>query len=296
MMNFGGLGVALVTPFNENGLVDYSGLQKLVEHQIANGTDYLVVQGTTGESATLTNEEKKAVLDFIVEVNAGRLPVVLGIGGNNTSQVSNQLESLNSKGIDGILSVSPYYNKPSQRGIIQHYNTIASSTDLPIILYNVPGRTSSNLLPESTLELANTVDNIVAVKEASGNLEQIMTLINKRPEGFLVLSGDDALTLPHLSVGGDGVISVVANAFPKRFSTMVHAAIDGDFNLAREKHYELFEIIQQLFADGNPGGVKHVLKLLNICGDGLRLPLVKVNSQTADNLYKLTANLGEQVI
>jgi 4-hydroxy-tetrahydrodipicolinate synthase len=296
MMNFGGLGVALVTPFNDNGLVDYSGLQKLVEHQVSNGTDYLVVQGTTGESATLTNEEKKAVLDFIVEVNASRLPVVLGIGGNNTSHVSNQLESLNSKGIDGILSVSPYYNKPSQKGIIQHYNTIASSTDLPIILYNVPGRTSSNLSPESTLELANTVDNIVAVKEASGNLEQIMTLINKRPEGFLVLSGDDALTLPHLSVGGDGVISVVANAFPKRFSTMVHAAIDGDFNLAREKHYELFEIIQQLFADGNPGGVKHVLKLLNICSDSLRLPLVKVNSQTADNLYKLTANLGEQVI
>jgi 4-hydroxy-tetrahydrodipicolinate synthase len=296
MMNFGGLGVALVTPFNDNGLVDYSGLQKLVEHQVSNGTDYLVVQGTTGESATLTNEEKKAVLDFIVEVNASRLPVVLGIGGNNTSQVSNQLESLNSKGIDGILSVSPYYNKPSQKGIIQHYNTIASSTDLPIILYNVPGRTSSNLSPESTLELANTVDNIVAVKEASGDLEQIMTLINKRPEGFLVLSGDDALTLPHLSLGGDGVISVVANAFPKRFSTMVHAAIDGDFNLAREKHYELFEIIQQLFADGNPGGVKHVLKLLNICSDSLRLPLVKVNSQTADNLYKLTANLGEQVI
>lgn len=296
MMNFGGLGVALVTPFNENGLVDYSGLQKLVEHQISNGTDYLVVQGTTGESATLSSQEKKAVLDFIIEVNAKRLPVVLGLGGNNTKDLSDQLKQLNSNDIDGILSVSPYYNKPSQKGIIEHYKTIASATDLPIILYNVPGRTSSNLLAESTLELAHEVENIVAVKEASGDLEQIMTLINQRPKDFLVLSGDDALTLAHLAVGGHGVISVVANAFPKRFSTLVHAAINGDYTLAREKHFELFEIIQHLFADGNPGGIKHVLKLLGICGDSVRLPLVKVNSQTADNLYRLTANLGEKVI
>lgn len=293
--NFGGVGVALVTPFTDSGMVDFNGLKKLVEHQISNGTNYLVVQGTTGESATLSEKEKIAVLDFILEINAGKLPVVLGVGGNNTLNVSNKLSDLNQDGLSGILSVSPYYNKPSQKGIIEHYKSVSSSTDLPIILYNVPGRTSSNVQVETTLELAE-IKNIVAVKEASGDLEQVMSIINQRPEGFLVLSGDDALTLPHISVGGDGVISVVANAFPKRFSDLVNAALAGDLSLARQKHYELFEIIQQLFADGNPGGVKHVLKLLNICGDSVRLPLVNVNDKVAEKLYKLTANLGEKMI
>ena len=294
--NFGGLGVALVTPFTESGMVDFSGLQKLVEHQISNGTDYLVVQGTTGESATLSEKEKKAVLDFVLEINAGTLPVVLGLGGNNTLEIANKLSHLNHEGLSGILSVSPYYNKPSQRGIVEHYKTISSATNLPIILYNVPGRTSSNVQVDTTLELANDVKNIVAVKEASGDLEQVMSIIKQRPEGFLVLSGDDALTLPHISIGGDGVISVVANAFPKRFSTLVNAALNGDMSLANEKHYELFEIIQHLFADGNPGGIKHVLKLLNICGDAVRLPLVNINTKTAEKLYKLTANLGEKMV
>ncbi len=293
--NFGGVGVALVTPFTDSGMVDFNGLKKLVEHQISNGTNYLVVQGTTGESATLSEKEKIAVLDFILEINAGKLPVVLGVGGNNTLNVSNKLSDLNQDGLSGILSVSPYYNKPSQKGIIEHYKSVSASTDLPIILYNVPGRTSSNVQVETTLELAE-IKNIVAVKEASGDLEQVMSIINQRPEGFLVLSGDDALTLPHISVGGDGVISVVANAFPKRFSDLVNAALAGDLSLARQKHYELFEIIQQLFADGNPGGVKHVLKLLNICGDSVRLPLVNVNDKVAEKLYKLTANLGEKMI
>ena len=293
--NFVGVGVALVTPFTDSGMVDFNGLKKLVEHQISNGTNYLVVQGTTGESATLSEKEKIAVLDFILEINAGKLPVVLGVGGNNTLNVSNKLSNLNQDGLSGILSVSPYYNKPSQKGIIEHYKSVSSSTDLPIILYNVPGRTSSNVQVETTLELAE-IKNIVAVKEASGDLEQVMSIINQRPEGFLVLSGDDALTLPHISVGGDGVISVVANAFPKRFSDLVNAALAGDLSLARQKHYELFEIIQQLFADGNPGGVKHVLKLLNICGDSVRLPLVNVNDKVAEKLYKLTANLGEKMI
>jgi len=293
--NFGGVGVALVTPFTDSGMVDFNGLKKLVEHQISNGTNYLVVQGTTGESATLSEKEKIAVLDFILEINAGKLPVVLGVGGNNTLNVSNKLSNLNQDGLSGILSVSPYYNKPSQKGIIEHYKSVSASTDLPIILYNVPGRTSSNVQIETTLELAE-IKNIVAVKEASGDLEQVMSIINQRPEGFLVLSGDDALTLPHISVGGDGVISVVANAFPKRFSDLVNAALAGDLSLARQKHYELFEIIQQLFADGNPGGVKHVLKLLNICGDSVRLPLVNVNDKVAEKLYKLTANLGEKMI
>jgi 4-hydroxy-tetrahydrodipicolinate synthase len=296
MVSFKGLGVALVTPFRENGSVDYNGLQKLIELQVKNGTDYLVVQGTTGESATLSASEKIAVLDYIAEINAKRLPIVLGVGGNNTLSVAQQLEHLDTSHVDGILSVSPYYNKPSQQGIVAHYRTIANATDLPIILYNVPGRTSSNVLAETTLELASDVKNIVAVKEASGNLEQIMSIIKNKPDGFLVLSGDDALTLPHLTIGGDGVISVVANAFPKRFSTLVHAALEGDLNLAREKHYELIEIIQQLFVDGNPGGVKHVLSLLNICENHLRLPLVKVNEKTAKKLYELTAQLGEKVV
>ena len=296
MAIFKGVGVALVTPFMKNGSVDYNGLQKLINFQIENGTDYLVVQGTTGESATLSADEKKAVLDYIAEINAKRLPIVLGVGGNNTQAVAGQLENLDTTHLDGILSVSPYYNKPSQKGIVAHYKTIAKSTDLPIILYNVPGRTSSNLLAETTLELANEVDNIVAVKEASGDLEQIMTIIKNKPNGFLVLSGDDALTLPHMAIGGDGVISVVANAFPKRFSTLVHAALEGNMELAREKHYELIDVIKYLFADGNPGGVKHVLSLLNICEDHLRLPLVKVNENTSKKLYELTAQLGERVV
>jgi 4-hydroxy-tetrahydrodipicolinate synthase len=293
---FKGVGVALVTPFQSNRQVDFSGLQRLVEHQIKNGTDYLVVQGTTGESATLSLEEKKAVLDFIIEINAKRLPIVLGIGGNNTAAVVEAIKSTDLKDVDGILSVSPYYNKPSQEGIYQHYKTISAATSKPIILYNVPGRTMSNVLAQTTLRIARDCKNIVAVKEASGNLEQVMEIINNKPEGFVVLSGDDALTLPHMAIGGDGVISVVANAFPKRFSTLVHAAMENNMDLAREKHYELFEVIQQLFADGNPGGVKHVLKLLNICDDNQRLPLVGVSKEVADKLYALTAKIGEKVV
>ena len=258
---FKGVGVALVTPFRSNGQVDFTGLQTLVEHQINNGTDYLVVQGTTGESATLSSDEKKAVLDFIIEINTKRLPIVLGIGGNNTGAVVESIKSTDLKDVDGILSVSPYYNKPSQEGIYQHYKTISAATSKPIILYNVPGRTMSNVLPKTTIRIAQECKNIVAVKEASGNLEQVMEIINNKPEGFVVLSGDDALTLPHMAIGGDGVISVVANAFPKRFSTLVHSAMDNNMDLAREKHYELIEVIQQLFVDGNPGGVKHVLNL-----------------------------------
>jgi len=293
---FKGVGVALVTPFQNNGQVDYNGLQRLVEHQINNGTDYLVVQGTTGESATLTEEEKKSVLDFVIEINAKRLPIVLGVGGNNTAAVVETLKNADLKDVDGILSVSPYYNKPSQEGIYQHYKAVSTATKKPIILYNVPGRTMSNVLAETTLRIARDCNNIVAVKEASGNLEQVMEIINNKPEGFVVLSGDDALTLPHMAIGGDGVISVVANAFPKRFSTLVHAAKDNNMDLAREKHYELIEVIQQLFADGNPGGVKHVLKLLNICEDRLRLPLVPVNKTVAAKLYELTAKIGEKVV
>lgn len=292
---FKGVGVALITPFQADGSIDFSSLEKLVNHQINNGTDYLVVQGTTGESATLTSDEKKAVLDFIVEINNKRLPIVLGIGGNNTSAVVDTLKNTDLSKVDGILSVSPYYNKPSQEGIYQHYKAVSAATEKPIILYNVPGRTMSNVLPQTTLRLANECQNIVAVKEASGNLEQIMEIIQNKPEGFLVLSGDDALTLPHIAIGGDGVISVVANAFPKRFSNMVHAALDNNMDEARKYHYQLIKIIQQLFADGNPGGVKHVLQLLGITKEHLRLPLVPVNDNVKKRLYELTAELGEPI-
>lgn len=292
MEKFKGLGVALVTPFQDNGAVDMAGLQRLVEHNINHGTDFLVVQGTTGESATLTKEEKKATLDFVIEINAGIKPIVLGVGGNNTSEVVNDLKTLDLKGVDGILSVSPYYSKPSQEGIYQHYKAVAAATELPIILYNVPGRTMSNVLPATTLRIARTCKNVVGIKEASGNLEQVMEIVLNKPKGFLVLSGDDALTLPHMAIGGDGVISVVGNAFPKRFSRMIHNASNGDMQAARKDHYDLIELIQTLFADGNPAGIKRVLKELDICKEYLRLPLVPVNSSVGDRLGALTKMLS----
>ena len=296
MDKFKGTGVALVTPFNENGKVDYNGLQKLVEFQINNGTNYLVVQGTTGESVTLTNDEKIAVLDYIIEINAGKLPILLGVGGNSTSDVCDKIKFFSGHKIDGFLSVSPYYNKPSQQGIYEHFKSISNSTSLPIIIYNVPGRTSSNITADTTVQLAKDFKNIIGVKEASGNLEQIMTIILKKPDNFLVISGDDALTLGHILVGGDGVISVIANAFPKRFSTMVNAALNENLDIAKEKHYELLEIIHYLFVDGNPAGIKYLLKLINICSDYVRLPLVGVTEETSKKLYSLTASIDDTLV
>jgi len=293
MNKFKGTGVALVTPFRKEGEVDFNALQKLVEFQIENGVNYLVVQGTTGESVTLTDEEKVSVLEYIIDVTKNRVPIVLGVGGNNTSNVVQQIKKFNSYRIDAYLSVSPYYNKPSQAGIVAHYGQIAQATDKPIILYNVPGRTGSNMTAETTLTLANTYANIIAVKEASGNLEQIMEIIKNKPSDFLVISGDDALTLPHMACGGDGVISVVANAFPKRFSSMVDYALKGDLEKAKPLHYELFPIIQQLFADGNPGGIKYVLKLISIGEDHMRLPLVNINDEVAKKLYELVAAIDD---
>ncbi|MEK9618686.1 MAG: 4-hydroxy-tetrahydrodipicolinate synthase [Flavobacteriales bacterium] len=296
MDKFKGTGVALVTPFNENGKVDYNGLQKLVEFQINNGTNYLVVQGTTGESVTLTNDEKIAVLDYIIEINAGKLPILFGVGGNSTSDICDKIKFFSGHKIDGFLSVSPYYNKPSQQGIYEHFKSISNSTSLPIIIYNVPGRTSSNITADTTVQLAKDFKNIVGIKEASGNLEQIMTIILKKPDNFLVISGDDALTLGHILVGGDGVISVIANAFPKRFSTMVNAALNKNLDLAKEKHYELLEIIHYLFVDGNPAGIKYLLKLINICSDYVRLPLVGVTEETSKKLYSLTASIDDTLV
>ena len=296
MNKFKGTGVALITPFRSEGEVDYSAIEKLVEFQSNNGTDYLVVQGTTGESATLNSDEKETILDYIIEINAAKLPIVLGVGGNNTNEVISNIDRYSDKKIDGLLSVSPYYNKPTQRGVIAHFEAISKSTDIPIILYNVPGRTSSNMTSSTTLELASRCSNIVAIKEASGDLEQVMEIVLNKPSDFLVISGDDALTLPFIAAGGDGVISVVANAFPKRFSTLVNAALSGDLELAKLKHYELFPIIQQLFADGNPGGIKYVMKLINICQDCVRLPLVKINKTTADKLYELVAAIDDTLV
>ena len=293
MDKFKGTGVALVTPFRKEGGVDYNALQKLVEFQIDNGVNYLVVQGTTGESVTLNEDEKLAVLEYVIDINKKRLPIVFGVGGNNTASVVSQMNKFKNSSIDAYLSVSPYYNKPSQKGIIAHYKEIAVATDKPIILYNVPGRTASNMSSETTLELAHSVSNIIGVKEASGNLEQIMEIISRKPNDFLVISGDDALTLPHIACGGDGVISVVANAFPKRFSSMVSHALWGEMEKALSFHYELFPIIQQLFADGNPGGIKYVLKLINIGEDYMRLPLVNINDETAKKLYKLVADIDD---
>lgn len=296
MNKFRGTGVALVTPFAESGKVDFNSLEKLVEFQISNGVNYLVVQGTTGESVTLSNEEKIAVLAYIIEINANRLPILLGVGGNNTAEITEKIKYFSSYEIDGFLSVSPYYNKPTQIGIYQHFKEISLATKLPIILYNVPGRTSSNMSCETTLQLANDFTNIIGIKEASGDLEQIMMIISNKPDNFLVISGDDALTLPHISVGGDGVISVIANAFPKRFSSMVNEALENNLGSAREKHYELLEIIHYLFVDGNPAGIKHVLKLINICSDSVRLPLVNISEATTIKLYELVAGIDDTLV
>jgi len=289
MDKFKGTGVAIVTPFNSDKSVDYNALEKLVNHLISNGIDYIVVQGTTGESVTLSKQEKEETLAFVIKVNNGRLPIVLGIGGNCTNTVVETFKTTNTDGVDAILSVSPYYNKPTQEGIYQHYKAVAEVSKLPIILYNVPGRTSSNILPATTLRLANDFDNIVAVKEASGNLEQCMEIINNKPADFLVISGDDALVLPMIASGGDGVISVIANAFPKGFSDMVSAVLDSDMETARTLHYKYFEMIHYLFIEGNPAGVKVALKELGIMNDDVRLPLVSVSNETNNKIKELMA-------
>ncbi|WP_294670156.1 4-hydroxy-tetrahydrodipicolinate synthase [uncultured Fluviicola sp.] len=272
---FKGAGVALVTPFNADMSIDFPALRRLVQEQIAGGTNYLVVQGTTGESPTLNSSEKKQVLETVLEENNGKLPVVYGAGGNNTMSVIEAFKNI-PKGVDGILSVAPYYNKPTQAGYLAHYKALASETDLPIILYNVPGRTGSNVLAETTLELAE-IKNIVAMKEASGNMEQIMEIIRCKPENFLVLSGDDAITLPLIAAGADGVISVVANSFPAQFSQMVTSALNGDFEKARKFHYDLLPVTRLMFAEGNPGGVKIALEELGWMKPFMRLPLVQVS-------------------
>jgi 4-hydroxy-tetrahydrodipicolinate synthase len=286
-LNFTGTGVAIVTPFTTKGDIDFPALSKLVEHLIKGRVEYIVVMGTTGETATLSKEEKQQVIAHIVKVNKKRLPLVLGVGGNNTAEIVEQLKKDKLSDFDAILSVSPYYNKPSQEGIYQHYKAISKASPLPIILYNVPGRTASNMTWDTTIRLANEFKNIIAVKEASGNMEQIMKIIKHRPDNFLIISGDDNLTLPIIASGGDGVISVVANAYPKDYSNMVRSALVHDLKTAQKLHYKLMEITEQLFADGNPGGVKVVLAQKKITQANVRLPLVQPNDAVKAKLKKI---------
>lgn len=287
---FKGSGVALVTPFNDDLSIDFDALRKLVNYQIDNGTDFLVVQGTTGESPTLSKEEKLEALKCVQDENKGRLKIVFGIGGNNTVEVGAFLKSISNEGLDGILSVSPYYNKPTQKGIVEHYKYLASCTPLPIILYNVPGRTASNVSAATTLELAK-IDNIVAMKEASGDFSQIMEIVQNKPEGFDVLSGDDAITMPMMAVGVTGVISVVANAYPKRFAEMVHAAANDDMDLARAAHYDLLPVTHMLFEEGNPGGVKVALEKQGIMKPLMRMPLYPISQDLRTRIENETERI-----
>ena len=288
---FQGTGVALITPFTTTGSVDFKALAALVNHCIDGGIDFLVALGTTGETATLSDEEQKAVLNCILEANAGRLPVILGMGGNNTEKLVEQIKKQDFTGISGILSVSPYYNKPTQEGIYQHYMALEKASPLPIIIYNVPGRTGSNISAQTTLRLAKASAKFVAVKEASGNIHQVMQILKDAPENFLVLSGDDNLTLPMMSCGAKGVISVIAQAYPKIYSDMVNAANSGDFKKAANLHFALFDITDQIFEQGNPAGIKKVLQLMNIVEDKLRLPLVSVDENLAEKLKNQMAKI-----
>ncbi len=286
-----GMGVALVTPFKEDESVDFDALTKVVEYQIKNGTDYLVVCGTTAETPTLTEKEKKDILNFVLQVNQGRLPIVYGIGGNNTRKILQAIEETDFTGIDAILSVTPYYNRPSLEGLYQHYAAIAAISPRPIILYNVPGRTGVNMAAETTLRLANEFQNICAIKEASGNFTQIDDIIKNKPEEFMVISGDDGITFPLITLGAVGVISVIGNAFPKEFSRMVRLALEGDYDSARIIHHGFTELIELLFVEGNPAGVKSMLALMGYIENKLRLPLVPNTIKTYEKIRQVLNRL-----
>lgn len=278
------MGVALITPFKTDETIDLDALARLVEHQIKSGTDYLVVCGTTAETPTLTESEKDQITQFVINCVAGRLPIVLGVGGNCTKSVVEKLNTMNFDGIDAILSVTPYYNKPSQEGLYQHYAAIAKASPLPVILYNVPGRTGVNMLASTTLRLANEFSNICAIKEASGNFTQIDDIIKNKPAEFMVISGDDAITFPLITLGAVGVISVIGNAFPREFSRMVRLALEGDYPSARSIHHRFTELIELLFVEGNPAGVKSMLALMGFIENQLRLPLVPNTIKTYEKI------------
>jgi 4-hydroxy-tetrahydrodipicolinate synthase len=289
-----GTGVAIVTPFTKAGAIDFPAHGRLIEYLIAGKVEYIVLLGTTGESATIPKQERKALVDFTVEKIRRRIPLVLGVGGNSTADVVLAIHGTQFKGIDAILSVCPYYNKPQQEGIFRHFRTIAEASPVPVILYTVPGRTGSNINAATTLRLAREVKNIIGIKEASGSFDQIFQVLKHRPKDFLVISGDDGLTLPMLSTGADGVISVVANVCPKEFSQMVRLALRGDFEKARKIHFRLIDLINALFADGSPAGIKAALEIRKISGNFLRLPLVPVRKDVY-NLIKAQLQKIEKI-
>ncbi len=290
-VNLRGLGVALITPFNEDESVDYVSLGRLVDYLLKNGADYLVVLGTSAETPTLTEEEKRKVLDLVIEHVRGRIPIVLGVGGNCTRNVVEQLRTFDFEGVNAILSVVPYYNKPSQEGIYQHYKTIAEASNLPIVLYNVPGRTGVNMTAETTLRIARDFPQVIAVKEASGNITQMDDIIKNKPERFNVISGDDGITFPLITLGAIGVISVIGNALPKEFSKMVRLALAGDYDSARTIHHSFTELFKLLFVDGNPAGVKCMLNLMGMVQNKLRLPLVPTRIVTYESIRQVLEQL-----
>jgi 4-hydroxy-tetrahydrodipicolinate synthase len=286
---FKGLGIALVTPFKEDGSVDYKSLVRLVEYQLDNGADFLCILATTGETPVLTADEKQKIKETIVSLVGGRVPILMGCGGNNTAAIVEELQTRDFQGIDGILSVCPYYNKPSQEGLYQHFKTIAAATKLPVVLYNVPGRTGVNMTAATTVRLANDCENIVAIKEASGNLEQVDEIIKNKPNDFDVISGDDALTFPMVSCGAVGVISVIGNALPKEFSKMIRLQMRGEYDPARKIHHRFTDLFSLLFVDGNPAGVKAMLSEMGFIENVLRLPLVPMrikNMQRMSDILK----------
>lgn len=289
---FKGLGVAMVTPFDASGKIDFDGIEKLTENLVTGGVDFLVVLGTTGETPTISDNERYAIIDNVIKTNNKRIPIVAGFGGNDTNHVLRALDEYPMDGIDAILSVTPYYNKPNQRGLYGHYKAIAEVCSVPIILYNVPSRTGANISADTVLNLANDFDNIIGVKEASGNFPQCMNILQKRKDDFLFLSGDDNITYPLMALGGDGVISVIGNAYPKEMSQLVHFMLDNNFTAGQQMHYELLNIMQLIFRDGNPAGVKAILKLQGLMDDCLRLPLVKVTDDVFEEIKKEVETLA----
>ena len=294
LIDLKGMGIALVTPFKADGSVDYEALVKLVEYQVQNGTDYLVVLGTTAETPTLTETEKAEIKRLVVTQVRRRVPVVLGVGGNCTRAVVDTLRQADLQDVDAILSVVPYYNKPSQEGIFRHYEAIAEATTRPVILYNVPGRTGTNMAAETTLRLARTFRNIVAVKEASGNIKQMNDIIKNKPADFQVISGDDGITYPLIALGAVGVISVIGNAFPREFSRMVRLALEGDYDNARVIHSRFMELFDLLFVDGNPAGVKSMLNMMGFIENRLRLPLVPTRLTTYEKIREILNRLQDK--
>jgi 4-hydroxy-tetrahydrodipicolinate synthase len=293
MKRFRGTGVAIVTPFKNDLSIDFAALGRVINHVISGGVNYIVALGTTGESVTLSKDEKKAIVSYVIEAVDNRVPLVVGIGGNNTQEIINSVRHSVLTGVDAILSVAPYYNKPSQKGLFQHFKAIATSSPIPVILYNVPGRTCCNISSDTCLELAHSCDNIIAIKEASGDIGQIMRIIKGKPDSFNVISGDDMMTIPVIAAGGTGVISVLANAFPAQTSELINHSLKNNFKSAREIQFRFLEMIELMFIDGNPSGVKAMLSIMNICQNNLRLPLIPVSRTVYSRIQKAVEEINK---